>query len=167
MFRQGRNLLAPAHAIAFGGIFLIQLMRVKLMESVVKNRDHIKDKGNRVLINKGGRPKAELKRDESLTVMCNIVEKKIIQSNAKCARTNVSVFLRELGLNGRIKLMVKSLPKEVLQLTGTLNHIAANLNQIAKKRNRGEDLNALDRALLNQKVRAILDVVGDVKTFLE
>ena len=99
--------------------------------------------------------------------MCNIIEKKIIQSNAKSARTNVSVYLRELGLNGRVRMMVKSLPKEVLQFTGMLNHMAANLNQIAKKRNKGEDLNALDRALLNQEVRAVQEVVKDVKTYLE
>ncbi len=33
-------------------------------------------------------------------------------------------------------------------MTGTFNHIAANLNQIAKKRNSGEELNALERASL-------------------
>jgi len=129
----------------------------------------IKSKKNKkpISVNKGGRPKAELKRNTHLTVMCNIIEKKIIQSNAKSARTNVSVYLRELGLNGRVRMMVKSLPKEVLQFTGMLNHMAANLNQIAKKRNKGEDLNALDRALLNQEVRAIQEVVKEVKTYLE
>jgi len=99
--------------------------------------------------------------------MCNIIEKKIIQSNAKSARTNVSVYLRELGLHGRVRMVVKTLPKEVLQFTGMLNHMAANLNQIAKKRNKGEDLNALDRALLDQEVRAVQEVVKDVKTYLE
>ena len=114
--------------------------------------------------NKGGRPRAHIKRDEQLTVMCNIVEKKIIQANAKRARTNVSVFLRQLGLNGRI--VVKTLPKEVLQFTGTLNHMAANLNQIARKRNKGEDLNTLDRALLNQEVRGLQSIVKEVKNYL-
>jgi len=114
--------------------------------------------------NKGGRPRAQIKRDEQLTVMCNIVEKKIIQGNAKRARTNVSVFLRQLGLNGRI--VVKTLPKEVLQFTGTLNHMAANLNQIARKRNKGEDLNTLDRALLNQEVRGLQRIVKEVKNYL-
>ena len=114
--------------------------------------------------NKGGRPRAQIKRDEQLTVMCNIVEKKIIQANAKRARTNVSVFLRQLGLNGRI--VVKTLPKEILQFTGTLNHMAANLNQIARKRNKGEDLNTLDRALLNQEVRGWQSIVKEVKNYL-
>jgi len=34
-------------------------------------------------------------------------------------------------------------------MTGTLNHLAANLNQIAKKRNGLEELNAIERASLN------------------
>ncbi|MFS2189306.1 hypothetical protein ACCC92_21690 [Mucilaginibacter sp. Mucisp84] len=118
----------------------------------------------RINVNKGGRPKVDIKRDQQLTVMCNIVEKKIIQANAKRARTNVSVFLRQLGLTGRI--VVKTLPKEVLQFTGTLNHMAANLNQIAKKRNKGDDLNTLDRALLNQEVRGLQSIVKAVKNYL-
>ncbi|SDP94106.1 hypothetical protein SAMN05428975_3859 [Mucilaginibacter sp. OK268] len=113
---------------------------------------------------KGGRPKAPIKRDRHLTVMCNIVEKKMIQGNAKRARTNVSVYLRQLGLNGRVT--VKTLPREVLQFTSILNHMAANLNQIAKKRNKGEDLNTLDRALLNQEVRGLQTLVKEVKTYL-
>jgi len=34
------------------------------------------------VVNKGGRPKAQIKRDCQLTVMCNIIEKKMIQANA-------------------------------------------------------------------------------------
>lgn len=115
--------------------------------------------------NKGGRPKATLKRSSHLTVMCTIMEKKIIQMNARKAATNVSVFLRTLGLNERVK--VKTLPKEVLQLTGTLNHVAANLNQIARKRNGTDELDAMDRALLNQEVRSLQGLVKTVKTYLE
>ncbi|MGY0039332.1 plasmid mobilization protein [Pedobacter sp. NJ-S-72] len=117
--------------------------------------------------NKGGRPKAALKRDASISVMCNIIEKKLIQGNAKKVGTNASVYLRELGLNGTSKLKVKTLPKEVLAFTGMLNHMAANLNQIAKRRNSGEDLNAMDRALLNQEVRAVQATVEEVRSYLK
>ncbi|MES2454431.1 MAG: hypothetical protein V4594_02770 [Bacteroidota bacterium] len=116
---------------------------------------------------KGGRPRAAIKRDVALTVMCNIIEKKLIQAGAKKLKTTVSVYLRELGLNGTVKIKVKTLPKEVLQLTGTLNHTAANLNQIAKKRNGNEDLNALDRALLNKEVRSLQGLVEEVKAYLK
>ena len=100
--------------------------------------------------------------------MCTIMEKKIIQIQCQEGRYKYIRFIcGTLGLNERVKMVVKTLPKEVLQFMGMLNHMAANLNQIAKKRNKGEDLNALDRALLNQEVRAIQEVVKDVKTYLE
>jgi len=138
-------------------------MEGKLSE-IIKEIKSKKDKKPRS-VNKGGRPKATLKRSNHLTVMCTIMEKKIIQINARKAGTNISVFLRTLGLNERVK--VKTLPKEVLQLTGTLNHVAANLNQIARKRNGVDELDAMDRALLNQEVRSLQGLVKAVKTYLE
>lgn len=138
-------------------------MEGKLSE-IIKEIKSKKDKKPRS-VNKSGRPKASLKRSNHLTVMCTIMEKKIIQMNARKAGTNISVFLRTLGLNERVK--VKTLPKEVLQLTGTLNHVAANLNQIARKRNGVDELDAMDRALLNQEVRSLQGLVKAVKTYLE
>ena len=138
-------------------------MEGKLSE-IIKEIKSKKDKKPRS-VNKGGRPKATLKRSNHLTVMCTIMEKKIIQINARKAGTNISVFLRTLGLNERVK--IKTLPKEVLQLTGTLNHVAANLNQIARKRNGVDELDAMDRALLNQEVRSLQGLVKTVKTHLE
>ena len=117
--------------------------------------------------NKGGRPKVSLKRAVSLTVMCNLIEKKLIQLNARKVNLCASVYLRELGLKGTVKVKLKTLPKEVLQFIGTLNHMAANLNQIARKRNSGEDLNAMDRALINQEVRAIQKLVEEIEAYLK
>ncbi|EOR95365.1 hypothetical protein ADIARSV_1477 [Arcticibacter svalbardensis MN12-7] len=54
-----------------------------------------------------------------------------------------------MGLAGKINQQNKALSKEILTMTGTLNHLAANLNQIAKKRNGQEELNAIERARLN------------------
>jgi hypothetical protein len=54
----------------------------------------------------------------------------------------------------------------VLHLTGTLNHVAANLNQIARKRNKGEDLDALERALLNKEVRNLQELSMEIKAHL-
>jgi RNA polymerase-interacting CarD/CdnL/TRCF family regulator len=97
--------------------------------------------------------------------MCTVLEKKVIGINAKNAGMTVSEFLRELGLKTRLQIKVKTLPKEVLQLTGTLNHIAANINQLARKRNSGSDLNVLERALLNQLVRELQGLVAAVKAY--
>lgn len=125
------------------------------------------NQNDKIKRNKGGRPKVSLKRDASLTVMCNLIEKKLIQLNARKVNTSASVYLRELGLKSGIKVKLKTLPKEVLQFTGTLNHMAANLNQIARKRNSGEDLNAMDRALINQEVAAIQKFVEQVEAYLK
>lgn len=125
------------------------------------------NQNDKIKRNKGGRPKVSLKRDASFTVMCTLIEKKLIQLNAREVNTSASVYLRELGLKGAVKLKLKTLPKEVLQFTGTLNHMAASLNQIARKRNSGEDLNAMDRALINQEVIAIQKFVEQVEAYLK
>lgn len=116
--------------------------------------------------NKGGRPKAVVKRKEHIAVMCTIIERKVIEVNARRAGLTLSEFLRELGVKGRVNQKIKTLPKEVLQLKATLNHLAANLNQIARKRNKGEDLNALDRALLNQEVRSLQTLSHTIQKYL-
>jgi len=65
-----------------------------------------------------------------------------------------------MGLTGNIDRREKVLPKEVLKIIGTFNHTAANLNQIAKKRNGIEPLTAFDRANL-------LAQSADLKTLTE
>jgi hypothetical protein len=61
----------------------------------------------------------------------------VITHYAKLANQSESEFLRNLGLNGKIDIQKKALPKEVLLFTATLNHLAANVNQIAKKEKPG------------------------------
>jgi hypothetical protein len=136
------------------------------MESAISKIGSKKIIENKVRIRKGGRPKTPYKKSKALTVMCNLLEKKIIQANARSAGRSVSVFLRDLGLYGRVETKVKTLPKSVLQLIGTLNHLAANINQVARKRNRGDDLNGMERALLNQEVRNLQSVVRDIENYL-
>ena len=58
-------------------------------------------------------------------------------------------------------------PKEILQFSGTLNHMAANLNQIAKKRNQLDELNALERAQLNQLSLSVKQLTKDIKNHLK
>lgn len=99
--------------------------------------------------NKGGRPIKSVKRDQLIALKCSLYEKKVIASKAKLANVTISEYLRELGLKGRINPHHKALTKEILKVTGTLNHLAANLNQIAKKRNSLDELNPLERARLN------------------
>jgi hypothetical protein len=118
-------------------------------------------------INKGGRPPKEVKRLRTLSVKCSFFEGKQIENKAKQVGLSVSEYLREMGLKGMIKVRIKTLPKEILQLCGTFNHIAANLNQIAKKRNSFDELSVLDRAKLNEQSTGLQQLVRDVKSYLK
>jgi hypothetical protein len=71
-----------------------------------------------------------------------------------------------MGLTGKIDGTKKALPKEVLLFTGTLNHLAANMNQIAHKRNRDDVLNALERAELQHDATAVRQLAKEIKSYL-
>jgi hypothetical protein len=83
--------------------------------------------------NKGGRPKKAVKKDQIIAFKCSLYERRPIEARAKSAHLSPSEYIREISLTGKIDRQEKALPREVLDFTGTLNHLAANLNQIAKK----------------------------------
>ncbi len=116
---------------------------------------------------KGGRPRKVVRRNQFLGVKCTLIEKKAIEAKARSSALSVSEYLRTVGIGGKINKTEKVLPKEVLQMTGTLNHLAANMNQIAKKRNSYEELNALERATMQQLGIAIRQLAKDIKTYLQ
>jgi predicted RNA-binding protein Jag len=117
--------------------------------------------------NKGGRPPKEVKRLRTLSVKCSFFEGMQIENKAKQVGLSVSEYLREMGLKGTVKVRVRTLPREVLHFAGTLNHIAANLNQIAKKRNSFDELSVLERAKLNQQSASLQQIVTDIKGYLQ
>jgi len=117
--------------------------------------------------NKGGRPKTAVKKDQLLGVKCSLLERKAIEALAKSVDLSVSEYLRKMGLTGKIDRTEMALPKEVLRLTGTLNHLAANMNQIAHKRNRQDELNALERATLQHDSEALRQLAKDIKSYLQ
>lgn len=114
---------------------------------------------------RGGRPKKDIKRDQVLHLKCTLFERKAIQGKAKLANLSVSEYLREMAMTGKIDRREKALPKEVLQLTGTINHMAANFNQIAKKRNGIDELNALERAHLKVQSVELKRLAGEIKNY--
>lgn len=116
---------------------------------------------------KGGRPKKAIKKDQLLPVKCDKEERRKIESRAKSVNLSVSQYMREIALNGHIDRREIVFPKEVLQLTGTLNHLAAYLNQIAKKRNGIEELNALERATLEIQSRDLKRLAEYIKNYLK
>ena len=117
--------------------------------------------------NKGGRPKKAIKRDQILAVKCSLFERRAIEARAKSSNLTVSEYLREIALTGKIDRRQKVFPKEVLALSGTVNHIAANLNQIAKKRNSGDELNALERAELKVQSGELKALAVEIKSYLQ
>lgn len=116
---------------------------------------------------KGGRPKKAVKKDQILAVKCSLFERRAIEARAKHTNLTVSEYLREIALTGKIDRHDKALPKEVLAMTGTLNHLAANLNQIAKKRNSMEELNALERATLKVQSGELKGLAAQIKSYLQ
>ncbi len=117
--------------------------------------------------NKGGRPSKKVKQDHFIGVKCTLIEKNLLQEKAKILGLTLSEYLRESGLKGQAVSKIKTLPQEVLQLTGTLNHLAANLNQIAKKRNGIEQLDALERAGLEVQSRDLKRLAEAIKNYLK
>lgn len=117
--------------------------------------------------NKGGRPKAADKKDQLLGVKCSLSERKLIEEKAGLVNLSVSEYLRQMGLTGYINIRKKVLPSEILKLTGTLNHTAANLNQIAKKRNGIEPLSAVERAELQTLSGQIKQLAWNIKQYLQ
>lgn len=119
------------------------------------------------LKNKGGRPVKAVKRNKLIGVKCTAIERYIIEAKAKAIQLTVSEFLRTTGLSGKIDIKKKMIPRKVLQAIADLNHIAANLNQIAKKRNSSDELTALERAELKFAVEQIKQCVIDIKNYLQ
>ena len=116
---------------------------------------------------RGGRPKKVIKQNCLLGVKCSILEKAVISQKAAKANLSVSAYLRTLGINGQVDIKIKGLPKEVLELKSILNHAAANLNQIAKKRNSNDELNIMERTVLQSLAELLQKIALDLKTYLQ
>lgn len=84
---------------------------------------------------KGGRPPKTIKRDQQITVMCNLVERKAITGKAHQAGVSLSEYLRAMGLTGKIDSSRSELAKEMLAFKANLNHASENINQYTRKLN--------------------------------
>ena len=115
---------------------------------------------------RGGRPPKAVKKDQLLAFKCRLLERKMIEAKAKNAQLSVSEYIREMALNGKINRGNRTIPKEILRFTATLNHLAANLNQVAKKRNRYEVLSFLERADLQVRSEEIKALAQQIKQVL-
>lgn len=113
--------------------------------------------------NKGGRPSIKHKKDQQLSTQVTFLERKIIENNAKKCLLTVSEYLREIGMNGKINLKIKTLPKEVLQLIAHLSHLGGNMNQIAFQLNSKNLLTPNEHIRLDGLVEEIKEVVKIIR----
>lgn len=115
---------------------------------------------------RGGRPPKAVRKDQLLAFKCSLLERKIIETKAKNAQLSVSEYIREMAITGKINMGNRTIPKEILRFTGTLNHLAANLNQVAKKRNRYDVLSFIERAALQVQSEEIKALAKQIKQVL-
>ena len=116
--------------------------------------------------NKGGRPPKADKRSQQLAVMCTAGERKQIEEKAKMANVSISEFLRTLALQGQIGRKIRQVPREILLFTATLNHLAANMNQVARQTNQNIALGPAQRVELIVLTGAIKKLAADIKNVL-
>jgi hypothetical protein len=137
-------------------------------DSKNKEEEWIMEQMNNHQKNKGGRPKKDVLKEQRIPLKCTSYEKAIIKAKAKKCGLTTSEYLLQFGLSGKIDSRVKNLPKELLDLKGTLNHMAANLNQLAKKRNSVTDvLTPLDRANLQVLSNHVKELAATIKNYLK
>ena len=161
MFLLRRNPLSPFIPPSGTG-FMEILQKIFLIEKSIVMSEFAKQKKN-----KGGRPKKDFPRDQQLAVMCTREERKLIEEQARQMKANTSEYLRDLALRGFAMPKIKVLPAEILLFTATLNHLSANMNQVAKKRNRNEELDVFERAGLTVLANEIKKLSSDIKNYLQ
>lgn len=116
---------------------------------------------------KGGRPTKKNKQDQKISAWVSLLDRKIIESQATKSRLSMSEYLKEKALNGKVSIKIKTLPKEVLQLIGTMNHTAANINQIAFQLNSKNELSLVEKIRLEGLIEEIKEVVKIIREALK
>ena len=106
------------------------------------------------------------RKNHKISLWCTPTEKKYIEIRARKAGLSASEYMREMGLKEYLK-KPKTLPPEVLAFSARLNELAASHFLIARRRQDGEDLNALERAELQQLRREIGNLIDQIKSQLQ
>jgi hypothetical protein len=96
---------------------------------------------------------------------CSPAEQMYIRSCSKKAGKSLSAYVRQGAIQGYTH-KDKSLPPKVLAFQGMLAQACGLLEVIARKRLDGDDLNALDRAQLNEVRRSLQEFLEHTKQHL-
>lgn len=98
----------------------------------------------------------------SMHFYCSKVQEKYIRSCAKKSGKPVSVYLREVAVQG-LRTRDSPLSPEVLAFQGELCQVAGLLEVIARKRLDEEELNALERAELKELSKLLVTMSRELK----
>ena len=101
-------------------------------------------------------------REKQVTVRCSQVELVYIKACAKKTGKALSVYVREVALQG-FTSRDTSLPPEVLTFQGHLAQVCGLLEVIARKRLDGDELNALERAQLKEVSQSLQKFIEHIK----
>jgi hypothetical protein len=115
--------------------------------------------------NKGGRPPKEIKRNVKLSAHCSILEATIIEGRSKKANLSISEFIRTQAISGTI--VIKTYPKEILQVSNMLSQIAANTHGIVKKLNYNQLLDFYDLEVLSKLSEEFKNLSSYIKESLK
>ncbi|MDB5156155.1 MAG: hypothetical protein JWR50_862 [Mucilaginibacter sp.] len=85
--------------------------------------------------NKGGRPKAKVRRDQTLRIRINATELFLVKTKAREAGMRASTWIRQAAKGARI---APRWTPEQMELLRMLAGMANNLNQLAKQANSGK-----------------------------
>ena len=85
--------------------------------------------------NKGGRPKAKIRRDQTLRIRINATELYLIKTKAREAGMRASTWIRQAAKAARI---APRWTPEQMELLRMMAGMANNLNQLAKQANSGK-----------------------------
>src|SRR5450432_648003 len=138
------------------------IQKMRYGQGTVRTMEPLKSNNRKT----GGRPPKAIKSNHFIGVKCSLIEKTLLKQMAKRDGNTLSEYLRKAGLNRKEPRKLTVLPKEVLQFKGTLNHMAANLNQLARKRNQFGELNTIERLNLEKLSDQIKQLVSAIKTFI-
>lgn len=137
----------------------------KVIEAETENEGKMQQAESRKN-SKGGRPKKVVRQNYFIGIKCTLIEKTYLKQKAKMAGLSLSEFVRDTALKGQAVRQIKTIPKEILAFTATLNHLAANINQLAKKCNQNYFLDEAETASVQQLPEAIKQLAISIKNHL-
>lgn len=106
------------------------------------------------------------KKAQKISVWCTATEKRYIEIRAREAKLSASEYLREMGLREYLK-RPKALSPEVLSFNGRLLHLTGLLQPLSRRRLDGDELNALERATLQQLSKELQQLISQIKSNLQ